>query len=126
MTGDALAVELDLRCRLLVTGRAAQFCVRAAEREARLLGVVELPHAPAVRRVALLAFLAETSLVNVGLFMALEAAGFRYLERFSRVTLFARNRNVQAEKRKLRQIVIEVDNRLPALGHVALVARGAQ
>ena len=126
MTGDAFPVELDLCRRLFVTGCAAQFVVRAGKREARLLAVVELPHAPAIRGVALLAFLSEASLVNIGCFVAFEASGVRYPERSSRVTLFARNRNVQAEKRKLRQIVIEVRHRLPTLGQMALVARGTQ
>jgi hypothetical protein len=107
-----------------MTARTAQLCVRAGEREARLLAVVELPHTPAIRGVALLAFLSEASLVNIGLFVALDASGVRYLECPPRVALFARNRNVQAEKRKLRQVVIEVDHRLPALGEVALLARG--
>lgn len=110
VTGDALLVELDLRGRLLMTARAAQLCVRAGEREARLLAVVELPHTPAVRGVALLAFLSEASLVNVGLFMALHAGRVRYLERPPRVALFAWDRNVQPEKRELRQVVIEVDH----------------
>jgi hypothetical protein len=126
MTGDAFPVELDLRRRLFVTGCAAQFFVRAGKREARLLAVVELPHAPAVGRVALLTFLSEASLVNVRVFMAFEASGVGYPERLSFVTLFTRHRNVQPQKRKFRQIVIEIDHRFPTLGLMAIVARGTQ
>jgi hypothetical protein len=126
MTGDTFPLELDLRRRLLVAGCATEFCVRAGEREARLFAVIEFPHAPAVRGVALLALLAEASLVNIRLFVAPGASGIRYPERSLRMTLLARNRNVQAKKRKFRQIVIEVDHRLPTLGQVAFIARGTQ
>jgi hypothetical protein len=126
MTGDAFAVELHLRRGLLVTGCTAQFCVRAGKRESRLLAVVELPHAPAIRGMALLAFFSEASLVNIRRFVAFEASGARYPVRPSRMTLLARNRNVQPKKRELRQIVIEVDHRLPTLGHMAVVARSTQ
>jgi hypothetical protein len=123
VTGDAVALELDLRRRLLVTGRAAKFRVRAGEREARLLAVIEFPHAPAVWGVALFAFLAEAALVNIRIFMASVASRSLYPERSSRMTLFARNGNVQPEKRKFRQIVIEVDHLLPALGQMTFLAR---
>src|ERR1700730_8452165 len=126
MTGDACAVEFHLRRRLLVTGGAAELCVCAGEREAGLFAVVEFPQAPAIGGVALLTFLAEASLVNIRLFVALDAGRVRYPERLSLVTLLARNRDVQAEKRKFRQIVIEVDHRLPALWQMAVVARGSQ
>ena len=126
MTGDAFPVELHLRRRLFVTGCAAQFFVRTGKREARLLAVVELPHAPAVGRVALLAFLSEAAPVNIRVFMAFEASGVRYPERSSRMTLLARHRDVQAQKRKFRQIVIEIDHRFPTLGLMAIVARGTQ
>jgi hypothetical protein len=126
MTGDAFPVELHLRRGLLVAGCAAQFRVRAGQRESSLLAVVELPHAPAVRGVALLAFLSEASLVNIRRFVAFEASGVRYPERSPRMALLARNRHVQTKKREFRQIVIEVDHRLPALGMMAIVARGTQ
>ena len=126
MTGDTFPVELDLRRRLLVAGRAAEFCVRSGERKTCLLAVIELPHAPPVRGVALLAFLSEATLVNIRLFVAPDARGVRHPERMSRMTLLAWNRNVQAKKRKFRQIVIEVGHRLPTLGQVAFVARGPQ
>jgi hypothetical protein len=126
MTGDALPVELHLRRRLLVTGGAAELCVCTGEREAGLFAVIEFPQAPAIGGVALLTFLAEASLVNIRVFVALIARGFRYPERLSRMALFAGNRNVQAEKRKFRQIVIEVDHRLPALWQMAVIARSAQ
>src|SRR6266567_6624793 len=110
MTRDTFPVELDLRRGLLVAGRATEFCMRPGEREARLLAVVEFPHAPAIRGVALLAFLSEASLVGIRLFMAFEARGIRNVERLPRMTLLARNRNVQAQKREFRQIVVEVDH----------------
>jgi hypothetical protein len=126
MTGDAFPVELHLRRRLLVTGGAAELCVCAGEREAGLFAVVEFPQAPAIRGVALLTFLAEASLVNIRVFVALAARGLRYPESLSRMALFAGNCNVQAEKREFRQIVIEVDHRLPALWQMAVIARSAQ
>jgi len=126
MAGDAFPVKFDLRRRLLVASRAAQLRVRAGERETRLPGVVKLPHGPAIGGVALLTLLAETSLVDIRLFMAFEASGFIYLECLSRMTLLARNRHVQAKKREFRQIVIEVDHGVPTIGHMALVACGTQ
>jgi hypothetical protein len=42
------------------------------------------------------------------------------------MALLARNRDVQPKKRKFRQIVIEVDHRLPALWQMAVIARSAQ
>src|SRR5882724_852802 len=126
MTGDAFPVELDLRRGLFVTGRAIELCVRAGEREAGLFAVVKFPQAPAVRRVALLTFLAEASLVNIGLFVALVTRGLGYLERLSRMTLFAGYRHVQAEKRKLSQVMIEVEYGLPAFRQMTVVACCAQ
>jgi len=64
--------------------------------------------------------------MNVLALVAADARGVRDPERMSRMTLLAWNRDVQAKKRKFRQIVIEVDHRLPTLGQVALVARGTQ
>lgn len=125
MTGYTLPAELDFGCRLFVTSRAAEFCVRAGEREARLLAVVEFPQAPAIRGVALLAFLSEASLVNIRLFVTAHAGRIVYPEGSALVALLARHRNVQAEKRKFREIVIEVDHRLPAFGHVTFIACGA-
>jgi hypothetical protein len=126
MTGDTLPVELDFGGGLLVTGCTAQLDVRAGERETCLLGMVKLPHAPVVRGVALLTFLAEAPLVDIRLLMAFEAGGVLYSECFSRMTLLARNRDVQAKKGEFRQIVIEVDHGFPAFRHVAVVASRTQ
>jgi hypothetical protein len=126
MAGDTFPVELDFGGGLLVTGGAAQLDVRAGERETRLLGMVKFPHAPVVGRVALLAFLAEASLVDIRLFMAFEAGGVLYPECFSRMTLLARNRDVQPKKGEFRQIVIEIDHGFPTLGNMAVVASGTQ
>ena len=126
MTGDAFPIELDLRCGLLVASRAAQFCVRTGEREARLFAVVELPHAPAIRGVAVLALISEAAFVNIRFLVATQASRGLDPEGSARMALFARNRDVQAEKRKFRQVVIEVDHRLPALGQMTIVAGGAQ
>ena len=100
--------------------------MRADERESRLLAVVEFPHAPPIRGVALLTVLAEASFVNIRVFMALDASGIHYPERSSRMALFARDRNVQAKERKFGQVVIEIHHRLPILGDVAFAARGTQ
>ena len=65
VAGAAVAAQLhDLR-RLPVTARAGGPLVRAGEDETRDLSVVEPPEAPAVRRVAGLAVLAERALVAV-------------------------------------------------------------
>jgi len=126
MARNAFPVEFDLRRWLLVASRAAQLRVRAGEREIRLLGVVKVPHAPAIGGVALLTFPAETSLVDIRLFVAFEASGSLYLECLSRMTLLARNCHVQAKEGELRQIVIEIDHGFPTLGHMAFVACGTQ
>jgi len=64
--------------------------------------------------------------VNVRLFVATDASRGLDPEGAACMALFARNRDVQTEKRKFRQVVIEVGDRFPALGQVAIVARRPQ
>jgi hypothetical protein len=58
--------------RIAVASLALQFCVRAAQGKARSSSVIELPHIPSVRRMALAALLAHAALVHVLLCMAVD------------------------------------------------------
>ena len=91
---QAVLIELDLRSRLLVAPGTVEFPVSPCKGESSLLAVVELPELPAVRRVALGAFLSERTLMRVILFVAGNAITVDVAVFASGVTLFARHCNV--------------------------------
>jgi len=126
MARSAFGVEFDLRGRLSMTAGAIQFRMCAEQGKTRLLAVIELPQFPAVGGVALIALGTEISLVRVVLFVAVDTLGTFNRERAAGVTLIARHGNVQAQQRKLRQIVVEVSDRFPALRLVAFIALRAE
>ncbi len=118
----ARRIELHLIRGLLVTVGAGEFRVGAREREARLLAVVELPDTPAIRGMAARAIVAEATLVKVIGAMAVDAAFASILVSASDVTLLARHRNMQADEREARQVVVEVGFRAPSRWRMALRA----
>src|SRR5437879_1966452 len=71
MAVPALGRRLHRTRGLVMTIGTFQLLVRAEERKMRLLGVVETPQLPSVRRVTALAFLAESALVHVVVRMTL-------------------------------------------------------
>jgi len=90
----ARGVELHFIRRLFVTSGAGELRVCACEREVRFFAVVELPDAPAVRRMATRAVVAEAALVEVIGAMAVGATLARVLIRTRDVALLARNGDV--------------------------------
>src|SRR5882724_3649507 len=104
---------------------AADLRVSAQERKAGVGRVIEVPHFPAIRRMALGAVLPETPVVNVVLGVAADAFLGRIIESLCRMALPARDDHVQSRERILRLIVIEA-HVLPFRGRVALLALLAQ
>src|SRR5207253_1901765 len=73
VTRQAVLLELHLIRWAAVARLAGELAVRAAERKAGLLAMIELPQLPAVLRMAALAVLAEIALVHVILLVAVDA-----------------------------------------------------
>ena len=107
MAGEASRIQLDSVGGLLVAAGADELRVRTAQCEAGLPGVIELPYRPAVRGVAAGAFLAQSSLVNIIARVAVDASLAHVFEFRGRVTLLARDSDVQAQQGKAAQVVIE-------------------
>jgi hypothetical protein len=126
VTREAIGVEFHLVRGLLVAAAACEFSVRAGQREASLLAVIEFPDAPAVGRVAFGALLAKRSLVDVIFPVAGDAllAGIPIFLR--EMTLLARHGYVQAQQWKAGQVMIEVHTRRPAFGRMTSVTSVAQ
>lgn len=95
------------------------------QREARLLCVVEAPKRPAVWIVARFASRAHAALV-MRIVVAGSAGEWSTLERRTLVAGFARHRRMQANQRKLRQIVVESYFFAPARCVVARLAARAE
>ncbi len=119
-------VQLDLAGGLLVTAGAGEFCVRPVQRESGFLPVVEFPDAPAVRGVALRAFLTQIALVNVVAAVAVDAAAAYVPILARRMTLLARHRDVQAHEREIRKVVVEGHRRSPAVRRMTARAVDAE
>ena len=111
---------------LLVAAGAAELAVRAGERETCLLGVIELPDAPTVRRMALSAVFAQTAFVYVVSSMTTVAIRGDALVGAAHVTLRARHGYVQTHQGKATQVVIEGDIDTPAFRLMALLALNAE
>ena len=113
MTAVALRAELAQVAIVLAVARAAllrhsyrarrftmaldalQLGVSAEQREVRVLGVIESPQRPAVRRVTAFAFLSEPAFVDVIMRMALDARRADRAERQRRVALGTTDDSVQ-------------------------------
>ena len=97
VTAAALRGGLHGARRLVVAIGALQLLVCAQERKMSLLGVIESPNLPSVRRVAALALLAEAALVYVIVRVALVALRRRLVERERRVALRAADHPMQPQ-----------------------------
>src|SRR5205823_540118 len=122
MAREAIRLELHFVRWPQVAGLAGKLAVRTAQGKSGLLAVVELPHLPAVRRVASSAVLAQIPLVHVVLAMAVDTLLADVAVLAGQMTLLARNRDVQADQRKAREVVIEAHAGAPARRRVALIA----
>ncbi len=126
MAADALGGQFDLLGRLSVAADAGQLGMRAQQRKIRLLGVIELPLIPAIRRVAGRAFPAQSPFVHVLRCMAADALLRRALEPEARMALRARREHVLTDERIGGQIMIEFDSTTPHRAAVAFTAIAAQ
>src|SRR3984893_7095990 len=122
MTREAILLELHLIGRLAVARLAGELAVGAAQGKSGLLAVIDLPHLPAVRRVASSAVLAQVALVHVVLLVTVDTLVADVAVLAGQMTLLAWKRDVQADQRKLREVVIEAHARAPALRRVAVIA----
>jgi hypothetical protein len=104
---------------------ATDLCVCAQQREAGVGRMIEVPHVPAIRRVAFAAILAETAVVDVVLRVTTDAFLGRIVESLGRMALPACHDHMQSREWILRLIMIEVDV-LPLGSGVALLALLAQ
>ena len=125
MTRTADHRWLDYVLRADVAVGAAHFCVRAQQWEAGVGCVVEVPHLPAVRVVALRTVLTQTAVVNIVLGMATDTFLRRVIKPLRGVALTACHDHVQADQWVLRLVVIEVHFH-PLRCRVALLALLAQ
>jgi hypothetical protein len=101
------------------------FCVCPQQREASVGCMIEVPHLPAIRRVAFAAVLPQAAVVDVILRVTAHAFLWRVIEPLGCMTLPARDDDMQSGERILRLIVIEV-HVLPLCSGMALLALLAQ
>jgi hypothetical protein len=124
---SAFRAQLHLRSGLAMAAGAIQPGVRSEQRETGLLAMIEIPPLPAVGGMALLALRSEAAFVGVVLLVAIDTLRACELEGFAAaVTLIARDGHMQAQKRKLRQVMVKVDDGLPALRQMTFLAPGAE
>ena len=110
---------------LLVARMALQSMMRARQRVAGLLVVIEAPACPTVGVVTARAVGAEPADM-VRILVAARARARRILERLGSVAFLARHHRMQSDERKSRQIMVEGDLLSPARLLVALLAIAAQ
>lgn len=110
--------------RLRVAACTLQLGVSAQQRKVGLLRVIEDPQRPAVGRMAGLAFSTQSSLVDVIVGVALDAAFRRMIEGEGRVALRATHHAMQTQQRILGQVMIEYDIGAPGLLTMAGIAAG--
>ena len=117
VTGRALLRHLHRARRLAMAGCALQLAVGAEQRKMRFLGMIEHPERPAIARRATVAFVPESTLVNVIVGMAIGTLRGCLVESQRGVTLRATDEPVQPQQRVFRQVMIEGDAGSPsALG----------
>lgn len=95
MTGTTLLRHLHGARRLAMARGALQLAVRAEQREMGFLGVIEHPERPAVDRMARVALLPQSALVNVIVGMAFDALHGCLVEGQRRMTLRATDQAMQ-------------------------------
>src|ERR1700733_6902424 len=113
MAGDAQRRGLDRARRLLMTVGTLEIGVPTEEREAGLLGVIEIPLRPTVRRVTALAFFPEAALVHVLAAVAVDTARGRRRVGQGGMTLHAADHPMQPQQRIGAQIMVKTDAGAP-------------
>lgn len=98
----------------------------AGQWEPGLLGVIEFPHPPTVRRVTACAVGSQSALVDVAAAMTGDTVARRAREGPRRMALAAADDHVHAQQREIDQVVIEVDARGPAVAVVTGLASRLQ
>ena len=121
MTGSADHRGLDDVLRPDVAVGATDFCVCPQQRKASVGCMIEVPHLPAIRRVAFGAVLSQTAVVDVVFRVAAQTFLGRVIEALSCMALPARNDDMEPGERILRLIVVEA-HVLPLGSGVALLA----
>ena len=106
----------------LVASFAGQIGMSARQRESRLQLVIERPEVPAAGAVAAGAVGSQTAAMVIVPAMAAGAGLPGIFEGKARVTLLAACQPVQAQKRKVRELVIETGGAAPAVRIVAVAA----
>ena len=94
MAGIALLAHFSCARWVAMARRALQLAVRAEQRKVRILGVIEPPELPAIRRVAGLALLSQCALVHVLARMAADAGGRRCSKGLRRMALGAAHQSM--------------------------------
>jgi len=125
MTRSADHRRLDLVLRPDMAVGAADLGMSTQQRETSVRRMIEIPHLPAIRRMAFAAILAETAVVYVVFSVTAHTVLGRIVEALTGMTLAATDDDMQAGERILRLIVIEV-HFLPLGGRMALLALLAQ
>lgn len=122
MAVGARRIQLHLISGLFVTISAIELCVRACEREVRLLAVVELPDTPPVCGMAATALISHAAMMEVVCTMAIDARAAGVLVCAGDMALFAGHRDVQTDEGKAREVVVESRVCAPPRRRVALSA----
>ena len=100
VTDPALLRHLRRARRFAMAGGALQLTVGSQQRKMRFLGMIEHPQRPPVRRMAAVAFLAETPLVHIIVGMAVDAGRRRPAEGQGPVALSTADHSVQSQQRE--------------------------
>lgn len=122
VAGRALAPEFDLARRLTMAVRALQLRMRSVQRKAGHACMIEFPDIPTIRRMAVVAFLAEASLVFVRGLMAADTFRRRVFVGRRQMALFARYDDVLPHKWEVSEVVIEAHIGAPAFHAVTVLA----
>ena len=96
MAGIAFLRHFPRTWRLLMAVSALQFAVCTEQREVRIPRVIEPPQLPAIRRVAGLALVAQTTLVHILVRVAAVAGRCCGTESLRRMALHATNHAMQS------------------------------
>lgn len=105
---------------------ALQLCVCPIQRKVRRACVIEFPDVPTIRRMAVVAFLAQAALVFVRGLMAVETSAGRVLVRRCQMALLARHDYVLPDQREVGEVMIEPDIGAPAFHAMTVLALTSQ
>lgn len=108
MTRPADHRRLDGVLRPDVAVSATHFRVCAQQGETGVSGMIEVPHLPAVGRVAIAAVLTQSAIVDIVLHMTADTFLWRIVESLRRMALPAGHDDMQSRERILRLVVVEI------------------